>query len=78
MRILTRVCLLSAASARLRRPDEALPSVPVPDKLLCDAPVRRAPVDFPAAMTRGFAPPIDFPMESGYINVTADDYLFYW
>jgi carboxypeptidase C (cathepsin A) len=26
----------------------------------------------------GLVPPVDFAMESGYINVTATDYLFYW
>lgn len=29
-------------------------------------------------MTRGLAPPIDFEMASGYINVTSEDFLFYW
>ena len=78
MRTLLLSCVISAATARLRRPGEALPTVPVPDKLLCDAPVRRAPVKLPSTLTPGFAPPVDFSMESGYINVTSDDYLFYW
>ncbi|KAL1499337.1 hypothetical protein AB1Y20_011544 [Prymnesium parvum] len=70
--------LLASASARLLPPDASLPPLPERTTLPCASPTRRAPVHFPPSFTRGFSPPIDFPMESGYINVTSSDYLFYW
>jgi len=42
----------------------------------CDAPVARAPVAFPEDMFIGG--PGNFDMYSGYVNVTSEDYLFYW
>eukprot|EP00316_Scyphosphaera_apsteinii_P008541 CAMPEP_0119301548 /NCGR_PEP_ID=MMETSP1333-20130426/3319_1 /TAXON_ID=418940 /ORGANISM="Scyphosphaera apsteinii, Strain RCC1455" /LENGTH=457 /DNA_ID=CAMNT_0007303661 /DNA_START=73 /DNA_END=1446 /DNA_ORIENTATION=- len=77
----TRAALLSAlslVSARLLRTGENVSVASTLEVLPCAAPTRRAPVSFPLDITRGLAPPIDFEMESGYINVTSSDYLFYW
>jgi len=67
--------------ARLLHPDakKNLTTVPPPAAALpCAKLARRAPVEFPASLLRGSSLPLDFSMESGYINVTSDDYLFYW
>lgn len=52
---------------------------PVVDEpqLPCAAPVRRAPVVFPRELILGNADE-GLSMYSGYVNVTATDYLFYW
>lgn len=44
--------------------------------LPCTMPVRRAPVVFPEDLVLGDAS--DLTMFSGYVNVTQNDYLFYW
>jgi len=64
-------------SARLLRPGEELPVPTQLRDLPCAAPTRRAAVQFPEPLLDGFAPAIDFAIESGYINVTSEDYLFY-
>ena len=69
---------LAIASARLVRPEEPLPEVAERSTLPCAAPTRRAKVALPSSYVVGLSPPIDFAMESGYINVTAEDFLFYW
>lgn len=70
--------LVAASLGRLRDPSSPWPAAPEPHALPCDVPVKRSPVKFPEKLTVGFEPAIDFTMESGYINVTAVDYLFYW
>ncbi len=42
----------------------------------CPVPVAKQSVAFPASIA-GRAPTLA-PMWSGYVNITADDYLFYW
>ena len=49
---------------------------PPPRKIPCDQPTPRAPVEFPDGVVGRAAHP--FKMHSGYVNVTAEDYLFYW
>ena len=51
-------------------------SDPPPRVVPCEEPVRRAPVRLPASLAG--AAPHSFEMNSGYINVTEADYLFYW
>ena len=49
---------------------------PPPRNIPCDRPTPRAVVDFPDGVVGRAAHP--FKMHSGYVNVTAEDYLFYW
>ncbi len=48
---------------------------PPPRTITCEQPVQRAVVEFPAHILREKP---EWEMHSGYINVTANDYLFYW
>ena len=48
---------------------------PPPRTITCEQPVQRAAVEFPAHILREKP---EWAMHSGYINVTASDYLFYW
>lgn len=43
----------------------------------CDEPVAKAPVTFPEDLV-GRAGNLSFDMFSGYVNVTSEDWLFYW
>lgn len=52
-------------------------SDPPPRVVPCEAPVRRAEVVLPASLLTSRRP-LPFRMHSGYINVTEEDYLFYW
>eukprot|EP00928_Gymnodinium_smaydae_P018493 TRINITY_DN17035_c0_g1_i1.p1 TRINITY_DN17035_c0_g1~~TRINITY_DN17035_c0_g1_i1.p1 ORF type:complete len:607 (+),score=55.40 TRINITY_DN17035_c0_g1_i1:68-1888(+) len=48
-----------------------------PPKLPCDRPVQRKRVEFPSNLVLA-KDASGLSMYSGYVNVTADDYLFYW
>ena len=63
--------------ARLTQPSAAAKQPP-PSALPCTTPVTRAKVNFTDQLLAGVTPAIDFEMESGYINVTSEDWLFYW
>ena len=69
---------LAFVLSRLQDPSKPWPEVATPSQLPCKEPITRAPVNFPSQYLVGFEPVVDFVMESGYINVTAEDYLFYW
>ena len=69
---------LAFVLSRLQDPSKPWPEVATPSQLPCKVPITRAPVNFPSQYLVGFEPVVDFVMESGYINVTAEDYLFYW
>ena len=50
-----------------------------PTALPCEKPVSKAPVKFPSDLLLAPQEMIDaFDMYSGYVNVTSQDYLFYW
>lgn len=49
-----------------------------PKTLPCQRPVERAPVEFPAELLTTSKDQQYLEMHSGYVNVTATDYLFYW
>ena len=71
-RLLLACLVLPLASARLtgeRGFD------PPPRTITCQQPVQREQVEFPAHILREKP---EWAMHSGYINVTARDYLFYW
>ena len=51
---------------------------PPPKVVPCEKPVARAEVEFPTELLNFDAQQPSFKMHSGYINVTAEDYLFYW
>lgn len=46
--------------------------------LPCASPVKRAPVNFPKELLTSSNDAEGLEMHSGYINVTEEDYLFYW
>jgi len=48
------------------------------EPLECGVPVERAPVEFPEGLLVGQNASAGLKMHSGYINVTSEDYLFYW
>eukprot|EP01047_Picozoa_sp_COSAG01_P100091 COSAG01_NODE_29998_length_625_cov_1.342205_1_plen_159_part_00 len=78
-RLLPGSSTLAAASSPQPAPhtsSQQLPHYSPPKVVPCEQPVARAPVRFPASLV-GRAPHT-FDMSSGYINVTAQDYLFYW
>ena len=54
-------------ASRLLREEDARGHVPARTTMPCAAPTRRAPTSFPKAFLDGFAPKIDFAMESGYM-----------
>jgi len=78
IRLLLDLLLLPAALGRVRNLQAAIPStIAPPITLPCLKPVRRAEVKFPDHLLAG--PVADrAPMYSGYVNVTSEDYLFYW
>lgn len=63
----------SLSSSLLGLPDAATGALP--SQLPCSEPVRRARVELPRHLLFGSQ---DTVMYSGYVNVTQQDYLFYW
>jgi len=47
-----------------------------PGAMPCAVPVAKGPVNFPDSV--GGRAHVNYPMYSGYVNVTSTDYLFYW
>jgi len=86
------LALVGVASARMVTPKSALsaeqertlwaelhkgqPDVDPTATAWCDNPIAKAPVNFPASIV-GRAE-INYDMFSGYVNVTSNDFLFYW
>jgi hypothetical protein len=80
MALLLAVLLLAAPSTHARLTglhDRGADLAPPPRVVPCEKPVARAEVDFPKELLN-FDAAAKFKMHSGYINVTAEDYLFYW
>ena len=77
MRAIVVLALLSVVASRLlsleKREDRVLKET---DSQWCDSPVKKAPVKFPESIV-GRAD-INFDMNSGYVNVTDHDFLYYW
>jgi hypothetical protein len=67
---------LYAVEARLTALHPEMESGPDRRDSFCSNPVAKKKVDFPDSLI-GRAP-ITFDMYSGYVNVTSEDWLYYW
>eukprot|EP00958_Prasinococcus_capsulatus_P014257 scaffold1503_cov263-Prasinococcus_capsulatus_cf.AAC.1 len=76
--------LLAASSLRVAarltelHSDQIGETPPIPNALPCEKPVSKAPVVFPDELLLVPKAKQSFDMYSGYVNVTSQDYLFYW